>query len=377
MKVRNALLKKGAQAPFFWFMIAFLFLSCLFLPVLSAAGEGASPQQCSNEDSQDGACSSETMTNELNEVIFAPLGEPDDFTSSTLGVKLAVRRYIPINVPKAVVVFQHGGAGWHSGYTKILGEYMQSNDIAFIAYDQMGSGHSDGFPHNHKTLRQYLDSMDTVANDFTKILEDTRKEFPRQKVFAMGESFGCMVLLHQVMLEQDASGNTNNQRLADGYVFTGPVVKVLAEMLPPAFALKILKFLAKFFPMLTMPGTDFFSTFDLAFGDQRWAKAGRADPFIQEAAAVPPRLGMVASILSTMENVYDHLDTINVPFQIFLGENEARVDTDAVKKLAKVAKSKDKGITIVPRAYHQLFQDQPDVTQSVCDGVKGWILDRV
>lgn len=141
------------------------------------------------------------MRKSPKEVIVAPLGKPSDFTTSSTGVILAVRGYIPSD-PKTVVVFHHGGAGWHSGYSKILGEYLQSNDIALIAYDQMGSGYSDGFMYQEKQLRQYFDSMDTIANDFTKVLMDTRNEFPNLKVFAMGESFGCMILLHQIMLER-------------------------------------------------------------------------------------------------------------------------------------------------------------------------------
>lgn len=128
--------------------------------------------------------------------------------------------------------------------------------------------------------------------------------------------------------------------------------------------------------MLTMPGTDFFSTFDLAFGDQAWAQTGRSDPIIQEAAQIPPRLGMAASILSSMNAINDNLEEVNVPFKIFMGEEERRVDTDAVRRLAKVAKSTDKEIEIVEGGYHQLFQDVPEVTQKVCKNVQSWVLAR-
>ena len=148
-------------------------------------------------------------------------------------------------------------------------------------------------------------------------------------------------------------------------------------MLPPKFVLVVLTFLARFFPLLGMPGTDVFSTFDLAFGDKGWAKAGRNDPFVQEAAGIPPRLGMAASILSNMDYVYQKMDEIRVPFKIFMGENEGRVDTDAVRKLAEVAASKDKSIEIVDGAYHQLFQDRPEVTTKVCEGIVDWIEERL
>lgn len=125
-----------------------------------------------------------------------------------------------------------------------------------------------------------------------------------------------------------------------------------------------------------MPGVDIFSTFDAAFGDKGWAQAGRSDPMIQEAAKIPPRLGMIASILTNMDGMYDSLEEIDVPFKIFLGENESRVDVPSVKHFAQVAKLKDKSIEIVAGGYHQLFQDVPEVTQYVCKEIQNWVLAR-
>ena len=59
-----------------------------------------------------------------------------------------------------------------------------------------------------------------------------------------------------------------------------------------------------------------------------------------------------------------------------MGENEQRVDVDAVKRLAEVAASTDKAIEIIQGGYHQLFQDVPAVTNSVCEKVQQWILAR-
>ena len=147
-------------------------------------------------------------------------------------------------------------------------------------------------------------------------------------------------------------------------------------MLPPKPVLKVLNFLARFFPLLKMPGTDFFGTFDLAFGDKGWALAGRNDPMIQEAATNPPRLGMAASILTNMDKTFRSLGDIRVPFKIFLGENEARVDVSAVKHLAQVARSADKEMEIVEGGFHQLFQDQANVTAFVCHRIVSWVLAR-
>jgi alpha-beta hydrolase superfamily lysophospholipase len=163
-------------------------------------------------DSQTGTCR-----------VYTILGKPAEYTNSSVGVKLAVRRWIPHDV-KSVVVFVHGGAGFHSGYADIMGQSLKGAGIAVIAYDSVGSGYSDGM---NGGLRNYVDSMDTLANDFTKVLKGVRAEYPSCKVFALGESFGCMVLLAQILKEQKNAGQENGPSLADGYVLTGPVVKVL------------------------------------------------------------------------------------------------------------------------------------------------------
>jgi len=147
-------------------------------------------------------------------------------------------------------------------------------------------------------------------------------------------------------------------------------------MLPPKPVLYILQFLALFFPMLKMPGTDIFSTFDLAFGDKAWAQTGRNDPFIQEAATIDPRLGMISSFLKRAGEIHGSFASVQVPIKILVGENEGRVDVNAIHQLAREASSEDKDLEVIPGAYHQLFQDLPEVTEKVCQRVQDWILAR-
>mmetsp|Transcript_8124 Transcript_8124/g.11166 ORF Transcript_8124/g.11166 Transcript_8124/m.11166 type:complete len:311 (-) Transcript_8124:131-1063(-) len=305
---------------------SFLLFTITYLLLVSLANSEDASNTC-NEGS--GSCRS-----------YSILGKPKEFADGVIpGVKLAVRRWIPPSSTdtKAVILFHHGGAGWHSGYGDIMGTFMQNAGIAVISYDTMGAGHSTGMD----GLCQYFPNMTVLTDDFSQMLTKVRKEYPSKKIFAMGESFGGMVLASQILFEQRKQ---DEGVLADGYLFTGPVIKLLR--------------------------TDVFSTFDLAFGDKGWAKAGRNDPIIQEAAQIPPRLGMAASILSNMDQMYRDLDEVKVPFKIWMGEHEQRVDTDAIRYFAKVASSKDKELEVVNGAYHQLFQDLPDVTNKVCENVR-------
>ena len=107
-----------------------------------------------------------------------------------------------------------------------------------------------------------------------------------------------------------------------------------------------------------------------------WAQTGRNDPIIQEAATIAPRLGMIASVLDTMGWLQHNFADVKVPIKILVGENEGRVDVDAIKALGREASSTDKDLEIVRGAYHQLFQDVPEVTSFVCQRVVAWILAR-
>mmetsp|Transcript_29833 Transcript_29833/g.44032 ORF Transcript_29833/g.44032 Transcript_29833/m.44032 type:complete len:335 (-) Transcript_29833:187-1191(-) len=300
--------------------------------------------------------------------VYIVPGAPTEFTESTTGVKLAVRRWEPKDEIKSVLLFIHGGVGWHSAYSENMGKSMAEAGIAVVAYDTVGSGYSEGID----GLRQYFDSVETLTNDISMMLKKLRKDYPDKKVFAMGESFGGFQLEAQILIEQNATEGT----LADGYIFTGPVIKLLPEMLPPKIVLTIMGFVGKFFPMLSMPSTDFLSTFDEAFGDPAWAQTGRNDPLVLEAAGIPPRLGMIGSVLSHMTADFERLEEINVPFMMYVGEKEIRVDVDAIKAFEKRASSSDKGIEIVPGARHQLFQDLPEVTERLTKRIQDWILAR-
>ena len=137
------------------------------------------------------------------------------------GVQLAVRRWIPSD-PKALVIFHHGGVGFHSGYSEIMGTFLRDSGIGVIAYDNMGQGYSTGVD----GLRDYFPNITVLCDDFTQMISNARKEYPSIKVFGVGESFGGMVLATQILQEQRKQ---EGGVLADGYIFSGPVIKVLRK----------------------------------------------------------------------------------------------------------------------------------------------------
>jgi hypothetical protein len=89
-------------------------------------------------------------------------------------------------------------------------------------------------------------------------------------------------------------------------------------MISPKLVQKIVKFLAKYFPHLKMPGTDFMSSFDEAFKNKNRAAAGRLDPFIQEAVSMSQGFLMAASAIGASETIWKKKQEIYSPFIILI-----------------------------------------------------------
>jgi len=238
--------------------------------------------------------------------------------------------------------------------------------IGVIAYDQVGSGYSDGIGGR----RQYFDSIDRLSDDLTKFVMDTRERFPGKPVFVLGESAGEMIAFHSIIREQ------KTKTAADGYIMTGPIITLRDDMLPPKIVVKIVKLLVRFFPKLKMPGVDLCTTFDEAFGDPRWGKAGRANPFIQEAFVTPPLLDQSVSFLTVSESNRKSMDQVEVPIFLLVGASDVRINIPESEKFVELAKSKDKQLKIIDNGRHLRFQDKEETTKEAIEDIKDWILAR-
>ena len=98
---------------------------------------------------------------------------------------MAIRRWEP-QEPKAVVLIIHGGCGWHSAYFDVLGQGLKSAGYAAVAYDQVGSGYSEGDP-------GYVERFSFAVDDLQKLAEEEQQRYPKRKVFALAESGGALI----------------------------------------------------------------------------------------------------------------------------------------------------------------------------------------
>ena len=111
---------------------------------------------------------------------------------SPRGAKLATRVW-PVNRPKALCLFVHGG-GWHSGYFQELANFMNKDGIFCASYDQVSCGYSEPEPDTPAPGVTHVRNFDCFVEDVCAAIEWMQKEADNIEapVFLFGESFGSL-----------------------------------------------------------------------------------------------------------------------------------------------------------------------------------------
>ncbi|MEO1131436.1 MAG: alpha/beta fold hydrolase [Cyanobacteria bacterium J06639_1] len=294
---------------------------------------------------------------------------------SPRGAKLATRVWNSIpdgKSPRAVCLMVPGG-GWHSGYFEPLASVLNQNGFACASYDPVCMGYSEaepGTPEGCIHINAFDDYVDDVfaAVAWTKQQLQGSEDLP---IFLIGESFGGL----QVLVAGLASDrvNTTGIELA-GVVVMGAAIAIDPATLPPKPAIKILAFLARYFPRVKMPATDFSATFDDAFGNKAWAEVARRDPGVQ----VSPRPTMAAAtaIVATGEHIARSAEAFGVPLLAIHAVRDCRTMCEAVRQFVDRSGSQSEGFWIEDTTGHQLLQDRDEVTSRVMEKVASWLIDK-
>ncbi len=146
------------------------------------------------------------------------LGEKSFITSD--GLVLPVRRWLPEQQPKAVVVALHGFNDYAKAFDKIpdgnvgTGPYLATHDIAVYAYDQRGFGAAPNVG-----LWPGREALIGDLRDFVAVLRQT---YPGIPVYALGESMGGAVIMTAVA--------KTPQPLVDGIILAAPAVWARSAM---------------------------------------------------------------------------------------------------------------------------------------------------
>ena len=155
------------------------------------------------------------------------------------------------------------------------------------------------------------------------------------------------------------------------------MLEVSPQYLPPAPVVKFLVFLAKYYPRLVMPATDFESTFDDAFGDKEWAQTFRQDPKI--SVSIQPTIGAIAATLATGTRLRPKAKDFppTASFLAIHGQRDVRTSVEAMVQFVDQMGPERASIFLMDTDGHQLLQDTPAITSRVLELVRDWIRAQI
>jgi acylglycerol lipase len=248
------------------------------------------------------------------------------------GVLLAYRKYVPA-IPRAVVLFYHGG-GAHSGAGyQFIGNGLQSEfDTVVYITEKRRHGTSGGSRGDAPNPKQ-------VCDDITTMIQFIREEYPQLPLFIGGHSSGAGLVLNYV--------TQPSHELADGYLFLSPQLGQKAQIDRPTLAI----------PFAQVDGSAFAAYFmiggiehehDYAVKFNYPAEVLKADPGLVAAITVNMSL---ASIPSAPQQQFTALDR---PFGLWIGEEDELFLPEKVlafADLAKLVRAESEAMSI-PNAKH-------------------------
>ena len=309
---------------------------------------------------------------------------------SPRGASLATRVW-PSKNPKALCLMIHGG-GWHSGYFNQLATSLSQDGIFSASYDQIGCGYSEPDPDSPSAGVAHVRVFDWFVEDLCAAIGWMQEEASNTQapVFLFGESFGALQVspchepgiwhahgyddfgMHMQVIAASFEREKYNVKI-DGVISSGGLLQLGESFLPPWPVVKVLLFLSKYFPKMIMPATDFESTFDQAFGDKDWAMTARSDPKI--SMQLKATLGGVAATLGTGDRLRPKASDFPVKFFALHGRHDVRTSCAVMEDFVNKMGPEMGSMEVIDTEGHQLLQDRPEISQSIINKVKTWILN--
>jgi alpha-beta hydrolase superfamily lysophospholipase len=260
----------------------------------------------------------------------------------------------------------------HSGYFEALARRLNREGVYCAAYDQVGHGYSEPEPFAPEGF-VHVNSFDDWVEDAFSALTWAKSEcgYADLPTFLFGESMGGLQVLEAAM-----QSKFYGVALA-GVVTTGAILEVHPSVLPPKPIVKLLTFLAPYYPRLKMPNDSRLEAgYDGAFGDPEWARLTRADDRVMKAPK--STLAAAAAVLSTgpnlMDSVLQNAGSFPCPLLAIHAKGDTRVSIEPMKMFVdRLGPDKAQALWVDSDG-HQLLQDKPEVTSAILEVVAGWIV---
>ena len=265
------------------------------------------------------------------------------------GTKLHVRTWLPVGIPRAIVVLVHGLKA-HSGLYEWPATQLANAGFAAYAVDLRGHGKSGGERLYAATISEYVDDVRAIVKH--------AKMHHGQPMFMLGHSAGGVIACAYALEDQHELAGL----ICESFALEVPASRV---------TLALLKGVARIAPHLgVFKLKDEHFSRDPAFVDQM-----KNDPLI-------PRSGYpaqtIAELARTDERLHTELAQITIPVLVLHGTEDHVTLPSGSKHFGAIGGSHDKTLTLYQGHFHDLLNDvgKEDVLGDVIDWLQAHLVLR-
>jgi len=273
---------------------------------------------------------------------------PTGHVSGSGGVSLYWQAWLPISVPRAVVVLAHGGLEHGGRYAHVADRFTDAA-LATYAIDFRGHGRSGG-------RAGQIERMSLLVDDIHRLARLAADRHPDVPMFLLAHSLGAMVALEYVV---------SGDRDLAGLILSGTGIDVSGIPRPQAMVAKVLSAATPNLGLMKL-ATDGVSR------DPEVVRAYDEDPLVFRGR-VPMRTA--AELLVSADRVSPQLGSVRLPLLVLHGGADVIATPAGARMVYAKAGSFDKTLNVYDGLYHEIF-NEPEKEKVLEDVVK-WIEARV
>ncbi len=231
---------------------------------------------------------------------------------------------------KAVIVLVHGMGSHSSRYENFIVPKLVEQNYSVVTFDHFGHGRTKG-------KRGYTPSVEAVLGSVSYVIEKAKSLFHEKSVFLYGHSMGGNVVINHALRKD--SGLT-------GVIATSPYLRL--AFTPPAWKLKLAKFMGKIYPKFTLTN------------ELDASKISRIPEEVEKYTSdnlVHSKVGLVFSVgfIETGQWAIDNANKLKIPMLIAHGTADGLTSFDASKEFTE--KTELAELKAYQGGYHELQND--------------------
>lgn len=263
------------------------------------------------------------------------------------GEKLPLKRWVPQEKPKAVILALHGFNDYSQAF-EIPGEYFSRRGVAVFAYDQRGFG-----AHEQPGI---WGGQENLVHDVRDMVTALKAAYPDVPLFVLGESMGAAVAINAC--------HFNLCPQVDGLILIAPAVWGDETM---NFLYRgMLWAMAHLIPDSRFTGEDVAVQ---ATDNIELLRAMGRDPLVIKKT----RVDAIYGIVNLMDDAYLNIEKLSLPVLLLYGAKDEVIPVQPVR-LAIEKLNAPHTVAYYPEGYHMLMRDLKG--EVVMNDIATWVQNR-